>query len=79
VKSDRLLHPETLAVLCRAANPSATVRIFSSVGEALNLARQNREATVVVTGSLFLIGEAMHWLGLEPRFSSVTAKEMALQ
>jgi dihydrofolate synthase/folylpolyglutamate synthase len=62
VKSRRVANPETLVPVCRAAQPRADVSAVSSVAEALALTR--RDDLVVITGSLYLIGEVMELLGL---------------
>jgi dihydrofolate synthase/folylpolyglutamate synthase len=55
IRSKRSANPQDLAVLCTLPH-----RIFRSAGEALK-ASQGR---VLVTGSLFLVGEAVELLGL---------------
>ncbi len=60
--SDRAASPEDLAAVCRAANPKAEVTSTESVGSALE--RTHGEEWMVVTGSLYLIGEALCALGV---------------
>ena len=62
VGSRRTANPETLVKACRAAQRRGTTNAISSLTEALTLAR--RDELVVVTGSLYLVGEAMELLGL---------------
>ena len=62
LKSERALAPGLLQKACVDANPAAMVRTTPSLQEALDLARD--EKGVVITGSLYLIGEAMECLGL---------------
>jgi dihydrofolate synthase/folylpolyglutamate synthase len=57
VKSFRSATPEQLTAACLIPN-----RVFSSVAEALAASR----GLTLVTGSLFLVGEAMELLGIEP-------------
>ena len=51
-----------LARLCRRANPPAVVEEAQSVGEALALVED--EAFVLLTGSLYFVGEALEFLGV---------------
>ncbi|MDB6033760.1 MAG: FolC bifunctional protein [Verrucomicrobiales bacterium] len=64
VKSERALPPADLAKLCRSANPQAEVHVTSSLQEALALSQAS--PILVITGSLYLIGEAMELLDLSP-------------
>jgi dihydrofolate synthase/folylpolyglutamate synthase len=64
VRSDRTASPAGLADSCRAANPGAEVRVCASVPEAM--AESTRDPFTLVAGSLYLVGEAMEWLGLSP-------------
>lgn len=64
VSSPRSAPAEAVAAACRQANPSARVTACQSLAEALSLTR-NSDFTIV-TGSLYLIGEAMERLGLQP-------------
>jgi dihydrofolate synthase/folylpolyglutamate synthase len=79
VKSERASDPESLATLCATANPSANIRALPSFEDAFRQVKNNADATVVVTGSLFLVGEALQRLGLDPRHAHVTQKEMTMQ
>jgi dihydrofolate synthase / folylpolyglutamate synthase len=70
VNSERTSDPNQLAELCRQANPQAAVRVstLANVGPA--------EELTVITGSLFLVGEAMEKLGLG---SPASRRELVLQ
>jgi dihydrofolate synthase/folylpolyglutamate synthase len=61
VSSQRTASPDDLTEACRAANPSADVSICHSLDEALRKAAGSR--FIVITGSLYLIGEALELLG----------------
>jgi len=62
--SGRALEAAELARHCRAANPQAEVVVCHKLAEAL--ARSESDPFVVVTGSLYLVGEALEQLGLLP-------------
>jgi dihydrofolate synthase/folylpolyglutamate synthase len=62
VSSQRTANPEILVKACREAQPRSAVSAVNSLTEALNLTR--RDEIVVITGSLYLVGEAMELLGL---------------
>lgn len=62
VASRRTAMPRQLEPVCRAANRSADVAVTASLGEALSLVA--RDPFVVITGSLYLVGEATELLGL---------------
>jgi dihydrofolate synthase/folylpolyglutamate synthase len=64
VASDRTARPHELAPPCRAAHPQAEVTICDGLAQAL--AQAERDPVVLITGSLYLIGEAMELLGLSP-------------
>jgi folylpolyglutamate synthase/dihydropteroate synthase len=64
VNSMRTMRPEMLVPFCRAANPDAEVTAHDSVEAAFPLIAQ--DAFVVVTGSLYLVGEVMEKLGISP-------------
>lgn len=68
VNSQRSLAPAELASACRTANPSAAVEVCESLAQALQLAA--RDPFLLITGSLYLIGEAMERLRLLPVPSS---------
>ncbi len=64
VSSQRTANPEDLAEACREANPTANVLVCGSLSEALQQAEA--ENFVMITGSLYLIGEALELLGYFP-------------
>jgi dihydrofolate synthase/folylpolyglutamate synthase len=64
IASERGAQPEALLAFCRKANPSAPITICSGLADAL--ARSGTEPFVVVTGSLYFVGEALEQLGLMP-------------
>jgi dihydrofolate synthase / folylpolyglutamate synthase len=70
VNSERTSDPRVLAELCRRANPHATIRVCTLVEAGKS------ELLTVITGSLFLVGEAMEKLGLG---SPSTPRELVLQ
>jgi len=53
-----------LAAVCHAANPAAEIFVCGSLGEAMG--KTAGDEFVVVTGSLYLVGEALELLGLSP-------------
>ena len=62
VQSERTEDPTRLVTACRGANPCAPLEVCTSLAQALEQAA--REPFVVITGSLYLVGEAMELLGL---------------
>ena len=72
VASVRTAQPDELASVCRAANPTAEIIVAHSLAEAFaKIASPGRppqpaENLVVITGSLYLVGEALELLGLSP-------------
>jgi dihydrofolate synthase/folylpolyglutamate synthase len=64
LSSERGAKPANLASMCRLAHPQAPLATCSSLAEALETFAV--EALVVVTGSLYLIGEALEILGALP-------------
>lgn len=64
VRSGRTARAEDLAAACRAANPSATVSAADSLAGGL---RETEGGNLtVITGSLYLVGEALELLGYFP-------------
>jgi dihydrofolate synthase/folylpolyglutamate synthase len=70
VASERSANPNELAEICRTANPAAEIFVCDSLKDAFEksgsrkkLPRQN---FIVITGSLYLVGEALELLGLSP-------------
>ena len=64
VHSERTEDPARLVAACREANPRASIEVSTSLAGALE--RAGSEPFVVITGSLYLVGEAMELLGLSP-------------
>jgi len=64
VPSERGTPPGELAIACRAVNSSAEISTGSSLREVLG--KIARDDFVVITGSLYLVGEALELLGLSP-------------
>lgn len=64
VSSNRTADAKELARACGEANPAATVYICSSLAEALQQAPA--ETLIIITGSLYLVGEALELLGYFP-------------
>jgi dihydrofolate synthase/folylpolyglutamate synthase len=64
VLSERTANSDELAEVCRAANPAAEVFICHSLREALR--KTSAENFIVITGSLYLVGEALALLGSSP-------------
>lgn len=68
VASERTANPNELAAACRAANGTAQVVACTGLGEAL--AKTADDKWVLITGSLYLVGEALERLGLSPAAES---------
>jgi len=64
VSSERSANPGQLAASCRTANLSAEISACDSLRGALEKIPDND--SVVITGSLYLVGEALELLGLFP-------------
>jgi dihydrofolate synthase/folylpolyglutamate synthase len=64
VASERTADPRELAEIFRSANPAAAVETAENLSAALNANKD--EPFVVITGSLYLIGEALERLGVLP-------------
>lgn len=64
VPSERSADPVRLAAACRSAAPQLPVEVCASLAEALDRLRE--ESVVVVTGSLYLVGEALERLEGQP-------------
>ncbi len=62
IASERAFPANELAKLCRQANPAALVEEAQSVGEALALVED--APFVLLTGSLYFVGEALEVLGV---------------
>jgi dihydrofolate synthase/folylpolyglutamate synthase len=64
VASERTAEARELAKNSRSANPAAAVAAFENLDEAMIACKNER--FIVVTGSLYLVGEALERLGLSP-------------
>jgi dihydrofolate synthase/folylpolyglutamate synthase len=64
VASNRTADAGELAGVFHAANPAATITAWDNLAGALNASKD--EPFVVITGSLYLIGEALERLGFSP-------------
>jgi dihydrofolate synthase/folylpolyglutamate synthase len=64
VCSERSANPQELAEACRKINPAAEISVGRSLGDALE--KSAGDGFVVITGSLYLVGEALERLGLSP-------------
>ena len=67
VHSERAASPGALRDACAKSNHAAETIACPSLADALKQAAN--DPFVVVTGSLYLVGEAMEWLGLSPATS----------
>jgi dihydrofolate synthase/folylpolyglutamate synthase len=68
VSSERTANSNDLAVACRAANPPAKIFACANLNDAME--KTAVDAFVVVTGSLYLVGEALELLGHSPAAES---------
>jgi dihydrofolate synthase/folylpolyglutamate synthase len=68
VSSERTSDARELAGACRAANLSSETLVCANLAEALE--KSAKEESVVITGSLYLVGEALELLGLSPAAES---------
>jgi dihydrofolate synthase/folylpolyglutamate synthase len=73
VASERTASPAELAEACRQINPAAAISVFPSITSALD--KIHDRESVVITGSLYLVGEA---LGLLGSLNTQTAQEISL-
>jgi dihydrofolate synthase/folylpolyglutamate synthase len=79
VNSERTSEPGTLAAMCAAANPAARVSVCDGPAMAFQQAGTEGWPVVLITGSLFLVGEAISRLELAVAAPLVTEKELVLQ
>jgi dihydrofolate synthase / folylpolyglutamate synthase len=79
VNSERTCDPDQLARWCKAANPTALVCVSGNVSEAYANAVEPRQDVIAITGSLFLVGEALDRLGFAHVAKARTPKELVLQ
>ncbi len=68
VHSERTATPEALQAVCGRANPTAEVVACSSLAEAM--IRADQAPLVVLTGSLYLVGEALENLRIMPAMAA---------
>lgn len=64
VASNRTANPADLGAVCKAVHPAAEILCADSLKDALSKCRC--DPFVVLTGSLYLVGEAMEILGVSP-------------
>jgi len=68
VSSERTTSPHELQPACRQASPAAEIVVCNSLAEALD--RSQHDPFVVITGSLYLVGEALELLRRDPPAST---------
>jgi len=71
VASKRTADPRNLVSICQAANPTAEINVVDSLTAALD--KSATDDLVLITGSLYLVGEALERLGLSPTAESERA------
>jgi dihydrofolate synthase/folylpolyglutamate synthase len=64
VQNERTTTARELAEACREIHPGAEIQFYETLAEALEKTRD--DPFLVVTGSLYLVGEAMEMLGISP-------------
>jgi len=64
VSSERSANPAELAEACRKINPAAEIVASTALADALD--KSAGDGLVIITGSLYLVGEALELLGLSP-------------
>jgi dihydrofolate synthase / folylpolyglutamate synthase len=64
VASERTASPVELAAECRSAQPATEIIVGNSLKDALQ--KSDDDDFIVITGSLYLVGEALELLGLSP-------------
>ncbi len=79
VNSERTCDPQQLAALCHAANPHAEVKVCANLQEAYAQTARNQDDLVIITGSLFLVGEALGRLRLASGPPPTSEREFILQ
>ena len=79
VNSERTCDPDQLARWCMAANPRLKISIAGNLAKAYAQARSEKTEAIVITGSLFLVGEALDQLGFAHPTRAKTQKELILQ
>jgi dihydrofolate synthase/folylpolyglutamate synthase len=70
VASERSANPKELAEICRTANPAAEILVCDSLKDTFEKSgsrgRSPYQDFIVITGSLYLVGEALELLGFSP-------------
>lgn len=79
VNSERTSDPAELARWCRHANPAAEVVVAGNLVEAYQQALARREDVILITGSLFLVGEAFARLQFPATITPASEHELVLQ
>lgn len=79
VNSERTSDPDQLARWCKAAHPDAVVNVCRSLTEAYAEARAEQGRAIIITGSLFLVGEALSRLGFATGMKAGSERELVLQ
>jgi dihydrofolate synthase/folylpolyglutamate synthase len=79
VNSERTSEPDQLARWCKAANPVAHVTVERNLVAAYAQAMSESAETIAITGSLFLVGEALDRLGFAKEMRAKTPRELVLQ
>ena len=79
VNSERTCDPDQLARWCMAANPRLKITVAGSLEEAYAQAQRENVEAIVITGSLFLVGEALDRLGFAHPTRVKTRTELVLQ
>ncbi len=79
VHSERTSEPDQLARWCKSANPAANVTVERDLVTAYRRAMDESAETIAITGSLFLVGEAMDRLGFATERRAKTPRELVLQ
>jgi dihydrofolate synthase/folylpolyglutamate synthase len=85
IGSERSADPLMLVDHCRWANPSASITVCRNLADAF--AKAANEPLLVVTGSLYFVGEALEWLGVVPpsleralnEYGTTPAPEMSIR
>jgi len=64
VSSNRTANPAELAAICRLVHPKAQILCADSLRDGLQ--KSEGDKFVILTGSLYLVGEALELLGISP-------------
>ena len=79
VNSERTSDPAELAEWCQRANAAAGVSTCPDLKVAYDAIRATDADVIVITGSLFLVGEALNRLGFPAHPTAACEKELVLQ